>query len=104
MTDQLTTDAPVMVAALAVLGAVAGASLGALFEHYLQWQRGKLPFLGRRLGRYLFIPVFGVVLLIARNALGGGPDFAGFIVGIIAGFIGMGVWVNLPGQRSKRNR
>ena len=104
MTVQLTTDAPAMVVTLAVLGVVAGASLGALFEHYLQWQRGKLPFLGRRLGRYLFIPVIGVVVLIARNALGGGSDFGGFIAGIIAGFIGMGVWVNLPSQRSKRNR
>ncbi len=104
MISEVTTDAPAMVVALGVLGAVAGTSLGALFEHYLAWQRDKLPFLGRRLGRYLFIPVFGVVLLIARNALGSGPDFAAFTIGLIAGFIGMGVWVNLPSQRSKRNR
>ena len=104
VTVQLTTDAPGMVAALAVLGTVAGASLGALFEHYLQWQRGKLPFLGRRLGRYLFIPVFGVVVLIARNALGGGSDFAGFIVGIIAGSCGMGVAWSGPGPRQRFGR
>jgi hypothetical protein len=98
----ITTKSPTLVALLCALGAAAGAATGVGLTRVMGWARGRFSSrASHRAIRTLYVLPPLIVLAVATDVLGDGPDLVAFIVVMLAGYFGMAVRILGPPWRGR---